>query len=199
VIFELGVAFALGLAAVAKRRRPADPVVPPPADPDPGPLPPPKASPVGWVQLQDALGLEVRAPSRSWTSPAVRELMLRAGELAADLGATLQIGDVGPAERGTEFKTGTGAHLSHRWGRDLDIAYHSTAYPTPDDVPVDPRIIAVLDAIAPFIEVVGVNAVRAPAFGARVSPKGKPFRVSTWDGHAHHLHLRLRPELVDEP
>lgn len=188
----IGLAFGLAavamLAAASKRAAaPPDPAAPD-APAELGTIAAPKAGPDGWVKLQDAPGLEVRSPDRSWTSPAVRELLLSAGQLAAQLGGKLQLGDVGPADRGVPFPP----HKSHRWGRDMDIAYTLDAYPTPDDVPVDPRVVAVLDALAPFIERAGVNIVRAPAFAAA------KFKVSIWDGHAHHLHLRLRPELVAE-
>jgi pyruvate/2-oxoglutarate dehydrogenase complex dihydrolipoamide acyltransferase (E2) component len=191
MIVELAIGAAIVAALAKKRPAAADP----PITPDPAPplqvetIPPPKASAKGWVQLQDAPGLEVRLPARSWTSPAVRELLLSAGQVAASLGGKIQLGDVGPPDRGAKFDP----HLSHRWGRDMDWSYISEVYPTPDDVPVDPRILAVLDALTPYIEKVGVNVVRLPPFA------GHPFKVVEWKGHAHHLHLRLRSNLVDQP
>ena len=140
----------------------------------------------GWVQLEDAPGLAVRTPSRSWTSPAVRQLLLAAGQVAAQLGGKLQVGDVGPALRGSVYPP----HKSHRWGRDLDLAFTLDAYPTPEDVPVDPRLVMVLSSMAPHIEVAGANATRTAAL------IGRGFKVSAWDGHTRHVHLRLLPELV---
>lgn len=151
-----------------------------------GPAAPSPEDREGWVQMQDAPGLAVREPSRSWTSPAVRSVLLAAGQVAKQLGGKLQLADVGPEIRGDNYPP----HKSHRWGRDADIAYTLDDYPTPDDVPVDERVVAVLEAIAPHVEVVGVNAVRLEPF------EGRSFKASAWEGHAHHLHLRLRPELV---
>lgn len=170
----------LGLVALAKRPRGAAPG---------GKVTAPNT---GWVQLHDMPGLNVRSPPRSWTSPAVRQVLANAGQIAKRLGGTIQLGDVGPPERGSVFKTGKGAHKSHRWGRDMDIAYTFDTYPTPDDVPVDSRVVELLDELAPYIDVVGVNAARIAPF------EGHKFKVLAWDGHLHHLHLRLRPELVDE-
>jgi hypothetical protein len=175
----------LGLAGgafllVSRRAAAAGPELP--QDVDPGDA-------AGWVRLEDAPGLAIRAPSRSWTSPAVRDLLHIMGEVAAQLGGALQVGDVGPEVRGSPNPP----HKSHRWGRDMDLAYTLDAYPTPDDVPVDLRVLEVLEAIAPMIEKIGVHATRLPAFA------GRPWKTVAWEGHAHHMHLRLRPELVAEP
>lgn len=140
----------------------------------------------GWMQVEDAAGLAVRWPSRSWTSPAVRSLLERAGRKAAQLGGALQVADVGPAVRGSSYPP----HKSHAWGRDVDAGYDLATYPTPPDVAVDPRIVQVLASIAPWIEVVGVGGSRVDAF------TGAPFKVDVWSGHKDHMHVRLRRELV---
>lgn len=143
----------------------------------------------GWIQLGDGPGLDVRSANQAWTTPAVAHVLEVAGLAAQALGGTLRIGAIGQKARGAEFPP----HKSHRWGRDADIAYTFTAYPTPPDVAVDPRVVEALTTIAPWIEVVGVNEARLAAFA------GAPFKVSPWDGHKQHLHLRLRSELTIEP
>jgi hypothetical protein len=143
----------------------------------------------GWIQLQDAPGLEVRSVALAWTTPAVARVMQTAGLEAERLGGLLFVADVGPKKRGSEFPP----HVSHEWGDDLDVGYTLDRYPTPADVDVDPRIVQVLAAIADWIEVVGVNEARRAAFD------GAPFKVATWQGHVGHLHLRLRSGLTAEP
>lgn len=151
---------------------------------------PTQAQRAGWVQLGDGPGLQVRQASHAFTTPAVAVIMAVAGQTATSLGGLLQIADISRADRGAPFPP----HVSHEWGRDLDIGYRLDAgYPTPADVAVDPRIVQVMQSIAPWIDRVGVNAVRAAPF------QNKGFKVSIWDGHVGHLHLRLRADLTIEP
>lgn len=202
----IGLAVLAGLALAARRKPaapapkpPASPAPPPapapPADPVPAPMPPPEglppdADPAAWVQLVDEPGLEVRFPSRAWTTAAARAVLRQAAAAALALGGKLHVADAGPAAGpGNEYPP----HKSHRWGRDFDIGYTLDGYPTPADVAVDPRVPAALETIAPWIETVGVNAVRAAPFA------GRPYKVSTWSGHIGHLHLRLRKNLTTEP
>ena len=140
------------------------------------------------MRLEDETGLAVRLPSRSWTSPAVREVLRAAGRVAAELGGQLQIGDAGPEVRGAQHRT----HKSHRWGRDVDLAYTLERYPTDPEVPVDGRLVDVIESIAPFVEVVYASPARMPAL------EGHGFDVAEWPGHEKHLHLRLRADLASE-
>lgn len=143
----------------------------------------------GWSQLGDLPGLRVHKPAYSWTTPAVARVMQEAGLAAQALGGELQLGDIGQKKRGVVFPP----HESHRWGRDVDIGYNFKKYETGAGEEVDPRVVEALAAIAPWIDRVGVNASRAAAF------KGAPYKVSVWDGHMGHLHLRLVPSLSAEP
>jgi len=140
----------------------------------------------GWVRLTDEPGLAVRMPARSWTTPAVRDVLRVAGGLAAQLGGALQVADVGPPVRGAPYPP----HRSHRWGRDIDLGYTLDVYPTPAATPVDPRVAQVLAAIAGAIEVVYAGPRRVDAL------EGYGFKVRTWPGHDKHLHLRLRADLA---
>lgn len=144
------------------------------------------ASREGWVRLTNEPGLAVRWPARSWTSPAVREVLRIAGQVAVQLGGELQVADAGPPTRGAPYPP----HRSHRWGRDVDLGYTLDVYPTPAATPVDPRVGQVLAAIADAIEVVYTSAARGVAL------EGYGFEVRTWPGHHDHLHLRLRADLA---
>lgn len=144
----------------------------------------------GWVKMVDAPGLDIRDPERAWTTLAVRALLLAAGEAADVLGGKLRVADIGPPVRGAEFELKEGgAHKSHRWGLDADIAYTLNAYPTEPDVPVDGRVLEILAGLAPHLDRVGVNEVRAPAF------VGAPYLVSEWPGHIKHAHIRFKSGL----
>lgn len=155
-----------GLALIFMRRRSASGVV---------------GDREGWLQLEDEPGLAVRMPSRSWTSPAVRDVLRDAAR-----GVVLQVGDAGPETRGAAYPP----HKSHRWGRDIDLGYTEDEYPTPLTTPVSGSIVAALASIAPAIEVVYAGPSRLAAL------TGHGFKVATWPGHDGHLHLRLRSDLV---
>lgn len=172
---------------------PAPPVPEPPGPPAP-PVPadlPPDASPGEWVQLVDEPGLEIRNPSRAWTTAAARAVLRKAAAAAFALGGKLTIADAGPAAGpGNAFPP----HKSHRWGRDFDMAYTMDGvYPSPAGVPVDLRVPAIFESISPWVETVGVTPPRDGPFG------GRPYKVSNWPGHLTHLHLRLRKDLTTEP
>jgi len=156
-----------GLALIFFRRRPSLSVV--------------AGDREGWLQLEDEPGLAVRMPSRSWTSPAVRDVLREAAR-----SAVLQVGDAGPEVRGASYPP----HKSHQWGRDIDLGYTEDEYPTPIATPVSGRIVAALASIAPAIEVVYAGPSRIAAL------TGHGFKVAPWPGHEGHLHLRLRSDFV---
>jgi len=207
----LGLGLVLVIAALARRKPGPNPAPPNPAPPNPAPpnpappnpappvpappVPadlPPDADPALWVQLASEPGLKIRIPSRAWTTAAARAVLRQGAAAALALGGQLVIADAGPAAGpGNEYKP----HKSHRWGRDFDVAYTADGvYPTAGAVPVDPRVPAILESMAPWIEVVGTTAPRNLAFA------GRPYKVTgNWPGHVGHLHLRLRKDLTTEP
>jgi len=181
----LALALLLGLAGQAA---PAPPPPAPPPAPVPDGFPTPEQRD-GWVQLQDMPGVNIVDPDKAWTTPAVAAVLAVMGETALALGVVLQVNGVSGAVRGAENPP----HVSHRWGRDLDIAYDFLPYPTEPGDPVDARMVTVLQSVAPYVERVGVNALRAAAF------EGSGLTISVWAGHMGHLHLRLVKSLTAEP
>lgn len=150
--------------------------------------PPPKipGDPETWIELQSSGPLQVRRyRPPTWTTDAVRAVL---AELAAQAGGIL-VGDVGPQIRGAYLPP----HLSHRWGRDVDLSYTRRRWSGDSSTarePIDPELLTALDAIAPYIERVGVSAARALEIGPR------DFKVSIWPGHDGHMHVRLIRELA---
>ena len=165
-----GGALALALAFRSRRSQPGEPA----------------GDREAWVRLEDAPGLAVRMPSRSWTTPPVRSVLQSAGLVAAQMGGALQVADVAPEMRGASYPP----HKSHRWGNDVDVGYTLSEYPTPPGAATDPRLVLVVQSIAPMIE----EAFAAPSRIAALAGRG--FKIQVWPGHEGHLHLRLRSDLM---
>lgn len=130
-------------------------------------------------QLAAVDGLTVRDPSRSY---------LRADAWATVRGAAhriyvmAKIGDTEP--RSVQALDGSRAaggsfppHVSHRTGRDLDITRRKGGAEYPAD---DSDVRLFVAELAPALEVVG-STRPLPVDGVK---------VSAWDGHSNHLHLR---------
>lgn len=148
-----------------------------------GPRESPPGDPAAWIRLATEGPLHVRNPPRSWTSDSVRQLLQRAAAVAP-----ITIGDVGPAVPGSRFDP----HLSHRWGRDVDVSYRGDRWIRRDEPrpPADPAVFDALEVVAPWIETVGMSAARAAEAGPR------PYPISVWPGHDRHMHVRFFPATV---
>lgn len=200
------VALAIGLRTdpVQQRASASPPTLPAAPPPAPG-------AADGWTELQNGPGLVVRRPRRAWTTPAVAAALERAAAVAAAGGGAIQIGEVAGPTRGAPLPP----HRSHRWGRDVDVAYRLDTYPTPLALAPTAGWLASLLALGGDLEVVGVGRPRAvqlaeaagvpdphrladdPLEKAVAAALGLP--IAVWPGHLTHAHLRLRRELSAEP
>lgn len=217
VILALAIAVAWWARTPDPQRQPTsapgNPPPPPaapeaPASPDVTPATwRPAGDPQGWTQLQRAEGLALVRPRRRWTTPPVAAVLRRAGQVAALQGGALQVAEIAGETRGAPLPP----HVSHRFGRDVDVGYTLDAYPTPITVAPSTGWIAVMTAIAPWIEVIGVGALRARQLAGepigpyelaqleRLARERTGLPIAVWPDHLGHAHVRLARSLTAEP
>lgn len=145
-------------------------------------------------------GLAIRDPARSYTTPAVAQVLAYAGAVARSLGGRLFVADVSRADRGAAFPP----HVSHRLGIDVDVSYvisppasQANKFGTPLTTPVEPSWVQVLCALRPYVDRVGVSLVRRQQIQALATlQKCTPPKLSVWAGHGSHAHIRFLGSLA---
>lgn len=167
----------------------------------------PTGNPDAWEQLAPAAGLALVRPRRRWTTPPVASVLRRAGQAAALRGGALQVAEIAGETRGAPLPP----HVSHRYGRDVDVGYTLDTYPTPINLAPSADWLAVMAEIRPWIEVIGVGSIRArqlagepigpyqPAQLEQLARERTGLPIAVWPDHIGHAHVRLVRSLTAEP